>query len=211
MKRRLPTLRRAALIALAAAALLLAPPPGQARHRLGSIVKIEQDWVLVVSSPSANRCSPQLFFQLYPDSGSDYRCQFLVNYCDQPSFSAGGVQIQVWQNNTVLDGKDNNPNQAVLTAENETVSFTLTMEIVGSQLRFGAYNVSSTSWGDISRLAVSVPYDPNEFNNYLTSDTVAKSGILLGANRVTSLVLKEVRKTDRLGIVTVELPQVLYP
>jgi hypothetical protein len=209
---RLSSPRRALFTALAAAALLFVPPQGQARiGGLGSIVRIEQDWVLVVSTPDANRCSPQLFFQMYPESGGDYSCQFLVNYNDQPRFAAGGVQIQVWQNSTVLDGKDNNPNQSVLTADNETVTFTLVMEIKGGQLNFSAINVSSTSWGDVTKLAVNVPYDPDSFQNYKTSDTVKNSGILLGSNRVTSLTLNQVRLIDRSGFSMIELPQVIFP
>jgi hypothetical protein len=211
MMTRLPKLSRALLIAAAAVAMFIPPPSGLARHRVVSIVKVEQDWVLVVTSPDSNRCSPQLFFQLSPESGGDYNCQLLMNYCDQPNFSAGGVQIQVWQNNTVLDGKDNNPNQSVLQAENETVTFTLVMEIKGNKLHFSAVNVSSTSWGDVSRLSVSTDYNPDSFETYSTADTIANSGILLGSNRVTSLTLKEVRKTDRSGNVTTELPQVIFP
>jgi hypothetical protein len=210
MIRRLSTLRRAVLTALAATALLFAAPPGQARHG-GSIVRIEQDWILVVSSPDSNRCSPQLYFQMFPESGGDVCCQFLLNYNDQPTFSAGGVQIQVWQNDTVLDGADNNPNQSVLTGENETVTFTLVMEIRGSRLWYSAINVSSSSWGDVSRLAVSTAYDPSSFASYKTDDTVAKSGILLGSNRVTALTLKAVRKIDLSGNVQTELPRVVYP
>jgi len=210
MFRRSPSLRKAALTVLAAATLFMAPQSGQARLG-GPIVRVEQDWVLVVSSPDARRCSPQLFFQMYPESGGDYCCQVLLNYSDQPTFSAGGVQIQVWQNDTVLDGADNNPNQAVLTAENETVRFTLVMEIKGARLNFSAINVSTTSWGDISKLAVSTAYAPDSFDNYKTSDTIAKSGILLGSNRVTSLTLAQVRKVDRSGIVSIELPQVVFP
>jgi hypothetical protein len=207
---RLPSARRGLLTALAAAAILFVPPQGQARIG-GSIVRIEQDWVLVVSSPDANRCSPQLFFQLYPESGGDYCCQLLMNYSDQPTFAAGGIQIQVWQNNAVLDGQDNNPNQAVLQAANETVTFTLVMEIKGSQLHFSATNVSSTSWGDVSKLSVGVPYTPDAFQTYTTDDTIAKSGILLGSNRVTSLTLNQVRLIDRSGTTTTELPRVVYP
>jgi hypothetical protein len=205
-----PVVRRTALTALAAATLLFVAPPGQARHG-SSYVRIEQDWVLVVSSPDARRCSPQLFFELFPETGGEYSCQFLVNYSDQPRFAAGGVQIQVWQNSTVLDGKDNNPNQAVLTANDETVTFTLVMEIKGGQLNFSAINVSSTSWGDVSRLAVNTSYSGNEFTNYNTDDTVSKSGILFGANRVTSLTLREVRKVDQSGTTETELPRVVYP
>ncbi len=202
---------RAGLIALAAAAVLTTPPTGQAQSGGAPVVRIEQDWELVVGTPDPNLCSPQLFIMLYPESGGSYSCQFLINYNDQPTFSAGGVQIQVWQDGTVLDGADNSPNQAILQNEGETVTFTLVMEIKGNKLIFSAKNVSSPSFGDINHLTTSVPYDPIQFSNYQTSDSVANSGILFGSNRVTSLTIKQVRKIDQAGNTTTELPQVVYP
>ncbi|HEY1376343.1 MAG TPA: hypothetical protein VGF55_06090 [Gemmataceae bacterium] len=201
---------RAGLVALAAAVVLMTPPTGQARSG-GPIVRIEQDWQLIVGSPDPNLCSPQLFIMLYPESGGSYSCQFLINYNDQPKFSAGGVQIQVWQDGTVLDGADNSPNQAILQNDGETVTFTLVMEIKNGKLTFSAQNVSSPSFGDISHLTTSVTYGPTDFSKYQTSDSVANSGILFGSNRVTSLTLQQVRKIDQSGNVTTELPQVVYP
>ena len=121
------------------------------------------------------------------------------------------MQIQVWQNSTVLDGNDNSPNQAVLQNASETVTFTLVMTIQGSQLHFSAKNVSSPSFGDLNHLSTNVSYTPNSFANYQTSDTVAKSGILLGANRVASLTLKQVRKINQSGTTQTEPAQIIYP
>jgi hypothetical protein len=202
---------RAGLAVVAAAALLTTAPSGQAQLGGGPIVRIEQDWELIVNTPDTTLCSPQLFILMYPESGGDIWGQFLINYNDQPKFSAGGVQIQLWQNSSVLDGEDNAPRQAILQNQNETVTFTLVMEIKGGKLNFNAQNVSSPSFGDINHLASSAAYDPNSFSNYKSSDSVSKSGILFGSNRVTSLTLKQVRKIDQAGNTIVEAPQVVYP
>jgi hypothetical protein len=203
---------RVGLAALAAAALITTAPKGQARDGIGDIVRVEQDWEIVVGAPNPTQCSPQLFIMLYPVSGGDYSCQFLVNYADQPSFSAGGVQLQIWQSNTVLDGHDNCPNQAILQQANETVTFTLSMQISGSNLEFKAQNVSSPSFGDIANLDANVSYDPTAtFNNYSSADSVNNSGILYGANRVASLTLKQVRKYDANGNMVTEDAQQVFP
>lgn len=202
---------RLGLVAIVAGALLMTSP-GRARDdSVGAIVRIEQDWELVVSMPDANRCSPQLYVQMFPESGQDYCCQLLINYNDQPSFSAGGIQIQIWNGESVLDGQDNAPKQAVLQIENETVTFTLAMEIDEGMLQFSAKDVSCTSWGDVTRLRTTTKYEQTSFSNYLTSDTVSNSGILLGSNRVTSWRIKEVRKFDRFGNKVTEDGQKLYP
>jgi hypothetical protein len=202
---------RAGLAVVAAAALLTTAPSGQAQLGGGPIVRIEQDWELVVNTPDTTLCSPQIFILMYPESGGDIWGQFLINYNDQPKFSAGGVQIQLWQNSSVLDGEDNAPRQAILQNANETVTFTLVMEIKGGKLNFNAQNVSSPSFGDINHLASSAAYDPNSFTNYKSSDSTGKSGILFGSNRVTSLTLKQVRKIDQAGNAIVEAPQLVYP
>ncbi len=202
---------RAGLAVVAAAALITTAPTGRAQVAMGDIVRVEQDWVLLVGSPDTNLCSPQLFILMYPESGGDYWTEFLINYCDQPSFSAGGVQIQVWQNNTVLDGADNSPNQSVLYTENETVSFTLSMHLLSGNLHYRAKNVSSTSFGNIGNLTTNVPYLPANLNNYSSADTVTNSGILYGSNRVQSLTLKQVRKYDAAGNMVTEGSQQVFP
>jgi hypothetical protein len=201
-----------AVALLTPATLLQGQSPQQGPSpAVGPIVKIEQDWELVVSTPDPDRCSPQVFAQVYPESGGSFCCQLLINYNDQPTFSAGGVQIQIWQNQVVLDGRDNAPNQAVLQVPDETVKFTLVMEISDGKLNFSAKNVSSTSWGDVNNLNTSVDYEPTAFANYQTSDTLANSGILLGSNRVTSLTLKQVRRIDASGAQITEDAQQIYP
>jgi hypothetical protein len=203
---------RAFLAVGAAAALFFTPPTGRAQlPTFGDVVKIEQDWEIVVGTPDPTMCSPQLFILLYPESGGDYWSEFLINYNDQPQFSAGGVQIQVWQGGYVLDGADNSPHQAILQNAGETVTFTLSMRVIDNALHFRAKNVSSPSFGSIPNLRTSVPYNPPNLNKYSTADTVANSGILYGSNRVTSFTLKAVRKYDAAGNVQTEGPQVLYP
>ncbi|HEX4589223.1 MAG TPA: hypothetical protein VH120_04800 [Gemmataceae bacterium] len=202
---------RAALATLAAAALFATAPTGQARNGIGDIVSVEQDWELVVGTPDIDRCSPQVFILGYPESGGDFWTEFLINYADQPSFSAGGVQIQVWEGSSVLDGADNSPHQSVLQSANETVTFTLAMQVASNNLRFQAKNVSSTSFGNVGNLVSNASYDEDNLNKYSTADTMQNSGILCGSSRVVSLTLKQVRKYDAAGNVAVEPAQILYP
>jgi hypothetical protein len=203
---------RAAVTAAVAALLMTAPALSWSADGGGTaIICIDQDWELVVGTPDPDHCSPQIFALLYPASGGDFSCQFLINYCDQPDFSAGGVQIQIWQDTSVLDGEDNAPNQAVLQNVNETITFTLRMQLVKGNLQFSAVNVSSASWGDVNNLFTSVPYAQNSLASYSTADTLANSGILLGSNRVTSLRITQVRKTNSSGIVTTEGAQQIFP
>jgi hypothetical protein len=203
---------RTGLAALAACAMLTSTPIGQARDVTGDFVKIEQDWEVVVGDPDVSLCSPQLFVLLWPASGGDFWNEFLINYNDQPTFSAGGVQIQVWQGNTVLDGHDNSPNQAVLQLQGEVVTFTLSMRVTSTgDLHYRAKNVSSTSFGNIGNLVASVPYNQPNLNSYSTDDTVNNSGILFGANRVTSMTLKQVRKYNAAGAYVTEDARQVFP
>jgi hypothetical protein len=202
---------RVGLAALAAAALFTIAPTGQARDGLGDIVRVEQDWQLVVGTPDTDRCSPQIFILGYPESGGDFWTEFLINYADQPSFSAGGVQIQIWEGKNVLDGADNSPHQAVLQTAGETVTFTLAMQVGSGNLRFQAKNVSSTSFGNVGNLVSNVSYNEDNLNKYTTTDTLNNSGILCGASRVVSLTLTQVRKYDAAGNMTVEPAHTLYP
>ncbi len=187
--------------ALAVAALTLtAPVSGQPQPpAVGPIVRIEQDWELVVSAPDAERCAPQVFVQAFPESGGPYLCQLLFNHNDQPRFAAGGLEVDIFQGDALQSAQEALPGKPIATGDGERITFTVSLRILPgeSTLRLKAKNLTSSVSGSIAPdFDVTAPYTPAAFTNYQTSDSKNNSGILLGANRVTSLKITQVRKYD---------------
>jgi hypothetical protein len=178
-------------------------------------VRIEQDWEVVVGTPDADQPSPQVAVQIDPFPGSRMSCVFLVNYQDDPSFQGGGVSLQIWKRQQKVAFTNQAAGVPLKTA-GETISWTQFMQLSGGHLNFGISKGTSATWGPvpIGGWTISTPYSYlNTFTGYYdTSDSVAKSGVLLGGQPgVASLKLKAVRKYDAEGNHDDESGQQLYP
>lgn len=195
--------KRAIRIALVAAAAVasLGLVPRVAASDAVTIVRVEEDWELVVDSPDPNNTAPQVTCTIAPTGQLDSVYATLeVNHQSQPAFAPGGIQLQLWNGETYLGGHrlsiDN-----VLTQGGETVRWTQTMTVVDGQLLFGVTNGSSATWGTFgwSDLHVSVHSDLPNLNGYDPNVSVQNSGVGFASNRVQSLVLKAVRLVTATG------------
>jgi len=174
--------------------------------------RIEEDWELVLSAPEPASGSPQISLDLAPEPDSPLAGIMLLNYRDAPSFASGGVQVQLWDGEQRLTsaGLPISP----LDVENETITFTLYIERGSGNLRYG---VKDGKCGDrISfgggRLEVTYPDHKTTIDRYDSNHSLENATIVLGANRVELLRLRQVRKyrADGTGIDT-ESGKVVYP
>ncbi|MBI2480844.1 MAG: hypothetical protein HYV60_20120 [Planctomycetia bacterium] len=73
--------------------LVLSTLPGFASEPV-TVVRIEEDWELVVASPDSNSTAPQVSCTISPLSHVDsIHAAFELNHQSQPEFSAGGLQL----------------------------------------------------------------------------------------------------------------------
>ena len=72
-------------------------PNAGAADSLPVVVRVEEDWELVASSPDAATTAPQVACAVFPTGESTSLCAvFELNHQTQPSFEAGGMQLQIW-------------------------------------------------------------------------------------------------------------------
>lgn len=162
-----------------------------------TIVKVEEDWELVVLIPEPERDSPQITTVISPwGSLSGLHAIFELNHSNYPDYCAGGMQLQVWYGTSLLTAKDAEV-EGVLATENETITWTTSMRIDSGSLVFEVRNGNSNTWGAFGNTgymkATLNTWWIDNLNYYSPSVTVANSGVLFGENRVTSLSLKRVR------------------
>ena len=68
-----------------------------------TILRVEEDWVLLIGTPDQNSVSPQVTCVFAPTGNlSSLAGVFELNHQSQPSFAAGGLHIQVWQGEVPL-------------------------------------------------------------------------------------------------------------
>jgi hypothetical protein len=162
----------------------------------GQIVRIEEDWELVVAVPDVSTDGPQLVCTMSPTQDIDgLYATFEVNHRSSPEFASGGLHLQVWNGDYHLTTKSF-PNQMLLATADERVSWTQRIEIQNGQLLFEVVGGSSTTWGQFGgegNLKASVPTSLTSLNGYSHVNSANNSGVTYASNRVKSLTLKSVR------------------
>jgi hypothetical protein len=191
-------------------------------HDASNLVRVEEDWSLLVTTPNFNQAAPQVSTQMIRSPDAQRFCTFHINSCDIPTFNQGGLQIQAWEGSTNLAvGTSNNRN--TMSTLNELVTWTQYLSRDdANNLRFGIGTIetpdspnywptSSATWGDFSGGEVVVPESGTYLGNYTTDYSVNNSGITFGANRVASFLLVRVRKYYVNGDVDIDdTPRIIY-
>lgn len=199
---RLNCLRFALLCgALAALAMFPAMAMGQV---VGSVMKVEEDWEMVVLEPSPDITAPQITCLISPVGNIDGVYAALeLNHGSMPDFISGGLQLQAWNGESWITVRD----YADTTLQNnsETVTWTTKMwlnNLASERLTFKVTNGTSTSWGafgEEGNFKLSLTSGIVNLSGYSPTVSVANSGIGFGAQRVQRLVLKQVRYYDGWG------------
>lgn len=160
------------------------------------VVRVEEDWELVVAEPDANNNAPQVLCVTSPaGTVQSLHAELVVNHQSLPAFVPGGIQLQVWDNETPLVWRKF-PNVAVMSQPGETVRWTQSADLAGGMLTFEVLGGSSTTWGAFGGqgyLKASVPSTLANLNAYDPALSVKNSGVSYAGNRVQSLVLRKVR------------------
>jgi hypothetical protein len=202
----------AALTLAAAAALLNLRPVAGQQATVGppTVVRIEEDWVLLVTTPNANLSCPQVSVQMAPSPDSAEFYQFHLNAQDTPKFVQGGLQLQAWNGANVL-AVQTSPNTQTMDTNDELVMWTQYLTQTQQGLEFGISAAASNTWGDFSGAGFVVNGDYTVLDNYSPDYSVQNSGITYGANLVSALVLWQVRTYYSDGsMVTDFWPRIVY-
>ena len=184
-------IKRIALAALIGTTLNWEGCPPQAAEgetATPDIIRVEEDWEIVVSDPDWRVDSPQIvtvFGPDHPDSG--VHAVFELNHGTQPDFAEGGMQLQVWGANSLL-GYRRQHAPAELNTENETITYTTATEIESNGVvLMEVINGVSASWGEFGgtrTLRMRVYTDRTKLNDSFADQSVANSRVAFGSNRV---------------------------
>ena len=144
-----------------------------------TVVRVEEDLELVVATPDANSAAPQVTCVISPTRNVDsLHAAFELNHHSQPDFTPGGLQLQLWNDETLL--KATAPvTESVLSDDNETIRWTQAMEVDTGTLVFEIIGGSSETWGDFGggdALRASCATSITNLNGY-TPTTSAKDSL----------------------------------
>jgi len=197
---------RAGQMLFAVLGLLLSPGFAPAEERDFDFVKVEEDWELVVGQPDPGTDAPQVTCYISPNGHlSGTFAAFDVNHRSQPSFSAGGLQLQLWHGDQCVQTRTLN-SSAKLSASGEVVKWTTRVSLGNGWLRFQILNGTSSTWGPFGgwTYRVSEESSATTLDNYSSDVSVAQSGVGFAGNRVATLKLLKVRRYKADGSVVVD-------
>jgi len=177
------------------------------------IVRVEEDWRLVLGEPDDTDYAPQLHTVMAANGALDgLFFQVTWNYQELPEFQPGGLQVQAWDGDSSLF--EANFRNAPFSTSAETITWTQSLETNGSTVTFTIENGQSTTWGafglPVEAMGIQVPSQQSGLEGYNPS-LAGNSAITFGANRVESLVVTEVRWYGPDGLVYVDLtPRTIF-
>jgi hypothetical protein len=158
-----------------------------------SVVMIEEHWELQIADPDSASSAPQTSMVMSPTGAADEKYfVFTLNHHNSSGFRAGGLQVQLWDDEELLDDRSAHEG-GTLHHEGETVSWVQRMELNEGQLKFGVYNGSSETWGSFggNDMAISTQTSLTQLNAYRPAVSLTESQVGFAENRVNSLVLKK--------------------
>jgi hypothetical protein len=166
------------------------------------VVRVEEDWELVLLTPDPETTAPQVTCAFSPVAELDsVYATFELNHRSQPGFAPGGLHLQVWRDETALATRSATTQQ-VLSTQAETVRWTQTISWYPGLLTFEVVAGDSVTWGsfgDPGQLRTMVLSGLANLNGYDPAVSVANSGVGFASNRVHSLKLKAVRLVTATG------------
>ena len=168
-----------------------------AHAQISNLIAVEEDWELILTEPDPDTVAPQVTCAMSPNANLDGTYwTFEINHLTGPAFSPGGLHIHQW-NGESRQSTFSRSDRAVVTTNNETITWTQSLRAANGRLKFEVQGGSSGTWGGFGfgSFELDTSWPLGQFNGYSPDVSVANSGIGFAANRVASLKLKCVRKT----------------
>ncbi len=190
------TSARRAVLCVALGAALIGVSTHASADNAWPITRVEEDWQITFGTPDPDLNAPQITMTMSPWTSLDGRhAVFEINSQTEPSYAAGGMQLQHWFGNTCLDYKSSQK-QGVLNVANDVMTFTMYVAVQNSTITFGVTNGNSQTWGTFGSgesLLVSDSYDGTDLNLYDPNGSLANSYVGFGANRIQQAVRTAIR------------------
>ncbi len=159
------------------------------------IIRVEEDWELIVSTPDPNRDSPQISTWMSPTKslGGDY-FGVDINHAQRAGYAGGGFQTKRMNSSQLIDDRCGNIG-VKLQVEGETIRWTQLLAVIEQDVVFAVKNGTSGSWGDFGgpETLLRIPFLQGNLNDYDPNLTCESSGVGYALNRVASLKLLRVR------------------
>jgi hypothetical protein len=162
------------------------------------LVRVEEDWQLVLGEPDSNSCGPQIACTMSPlghINGTYFTLE--LNHRSMPYWSPGGITLHHWNDEWRIESMER-PDRSVMQTNDEIVTWTQSLDLDGNNVTFQIKDGTSTTWGPFGYtgyLKLSSYWGSNNLNGYSPDVSVSRSGVAYASNRVRTLKILQIRGT----------------
>jgi len=160
-----------------------------------SVVLVEEHWELETGEPDSALSAPQTSMVMSPtgDSNGVYFL-FTLNHRSEPDYSPGGMQVQLWDGDHLLDER-NSGETGTLSYNGEVIHWVQRMWVSGGSLNFKVINGTSETWGSFGgeSFKLSTGTITNNLGDYRPGVSLTESQVNFAENRVYSLTLTKLK------------------
>jgi hypothetical protein len=188
-------LRAPAATPLTLALLLCLATARAPAQSAGPITRVEEDWELVLGTPSLVDAGPQITTTMSPTADNSRTFfAFNLNYRDAP-FRPGGLQVRCFHGDQEITTPETQKT-ASCQATGELITWTQRLTVTSGVATFDVIAGQSSTWGPFGQgdnLRVSVTSALADAEGYDPDASVAHSGVSWQSNRVERMTLRAVR------------------
>ncbi len=159
-----------------------------------TILRVEEDWELLVEQPDQQLDAPQITTTLMPlGEASSLYFQLDMNHGSDPAYSTGGIQVKALNGDSCLNAQRSLAGQR-LYVPSERITWTQVLIQSEQWLHFGIVAGQSQSWGAFGGPQSFVHLQSSgTLENYNPEHSAQNSGVIYAGNRVGYLRLAKVR------------------
>jgi len=162
------------------------------------LVRVEEDWEMVVGEPDFNSCGPQVACTMSPFGhidGTHFTLE--INHRSLPYWSPGGITLHHWFGESRQQSMERQ-DRSVMQTNTEVVTWTQILDVQAGYLIFQIKDGASSTWGPFgysNNLKLFAWWPSGNLNEYTPDVSVSRSGVAFAGNRVSSLKILRVRAT----------------
>jgi hypothetical protein len=154
------------------------------------VLSVEEHWELRIAEPDPDTSAPQTTMVQTPDGDLDgVQFLFTINHGTVPDYQPGGLQVQLWENDELVESAS--AGEETLHHDQELVTWVQKLSLEDGTLKFQVHDGHSESWGDFGGedLTLSTSTSLESLNGYRPGVSLTESQVNYAENRVVSLTL----------------------
>lgn len=186
---------RTAIVAASAVIALLPFVSATAEDNERKLIRVEEDWMVLIEETDRNATSPQINNVIsFSSSQTSLYGMVELNHGTSPSFRSGGIQVQARNDEDVI-AQSSWREGYTLNEDFDRLEYTVTLFHHCERTYVGIKNVRSKTFGDSggNEIRAQIASWEKPLTDYRPDHSASASSVNVGAQRVATMCMPRVR------------------